>query len=77
MIRQVYETLKEDYRKGDFILLTNSDRNELNIDISDEYISLLSKYSWKKYVKEKVKIAALTYLVTENESKDLKKKKWT
>ena len=70
MIRQVYDTLKGDTRKGDFISLTNSDRNELNIDISDEDISLISKWSWKKYVKEKVQIAALTFLVSENESKE-------
>ena len=44
--------------------------NEFNIDILDEDISLISKWSWKKYVKEKVQIAALKYLVSENESKE-------
>ena len=36
MIRKVFETLKEDSKKGDFICLTNSERRTLAIDLSDE-----------------------------------------
>ena len=36
MIRRVFETLKADSQKGDFIFQTNSDKIALNIDFSDE-----------------------------------------
>ena len=70
IIRQVYDALNEDSRKGDFISLINCDKIDLKIDLTDDEISLISKYSWKKYVKEKVNIAAFNYLVTENELKE-------
>ena len=70
MIRKVYDTLKGDSRKGDFFSLIRSDKNQLNIDFSEEDISIISKRSEKKYLKEKVQNAALQYLVSENESKE-------
>ena len=33
-------------------------------------MNIISKWSWKKYDKEKVQNAALQYLVSENESKE-------
>ena len=70
MLRQVYDTLKEESRHGDFVSLTQSDKNALNIDISEEDIQLVSKWSWKKYLTEKVREAAFLYLTQENSSKE-------
>ena len=70
MLRQVFIALKEDSRKGDFKELTDKDRIELEIELEDEEIEVISKVSWKKYVKEKVKYAAFKYLLSENSSKE-------
>ena len=70
MLRQVYDTLKEESRHGDFVSLTQSDKNALNIDILEEDIQLVSKWSWKKYLTEKVREAAFLYLTQENSSKE-------
>jgi hypothetical protein len=69
MMRQVYETLKKDSRKGDFVDLVNRDLEEINIDYTEEEIMHTSKVYWKKYASEKVKDAAFNYLVKENEEK--------
>ena len=69
MIRQVYETLKEDSRKGDFCDLVRKDLEEVEIDFSEEDIMTISKMDWKKYVHEKIKDASLKYLVNENKEK--------
>ena len=53
MVRQVFIALKEDSRKGDFKELTDKDRIELEIELEDEEIEVISKVSWKKYVKKK------------------------
>ena len=67
---QVYVALKEDYRKGDFVYLTNCDRKDLEIDLSDAEIGDMSKNMWKKYIKETVKSAALKCLVNEINTKE-------
>ena len=43
MIRQVYETLKEDSRKGEFADLVIKDLEEVKIDLSEEGIMTISK----------------------------------
>ena len=63
MLRQVFEALKEDTRNGDVVSLTNRDKIELEIYITDEDIAQISKVSWKKFVREKVKETALAYLI--------------
>ena len=70
MIRQVYETLKEDSRKGDFCDLVRKDLEEVEIDFSEEDIMTISKMDWKKYVHKKIKDASLKYLVNENKEKN-------
>ena len=70
MLRQVYDTLKEESRHGDFVYLIHSDKKKLNIDIPEEEIQLVSKWSWKKYLTEKTKEAAFLYLLEENSSKE-------
>ena len=69
MIRQVFEALKVDSRKGDFVALVKEDMKTLNIDLSEEDITLITKLQWKKYVHERVKTGALKWLVEENMSK--------
>ena len=49
MIVQVYNALKEDHRKGDFVHLTDIDRQYLEIELSDEDIQNIPKMTWKKY----------------------------
>ena len=70
LIRQVFEALREDSRKGDFVFQTNKDRIYLKIDKTDEEISEMSKHKWKKHIKDMVRLAALKSLVKENDSKE-------
>ena len=70
MIRKVYETMKGDSRKGDFVNLTETDKKELEIVFSDEEIISMSKWKFRKEVKLKVKFAAFSHLVKENSTKD-------
>ena len=70
LLRQVFDALREDSRKGDFISLTNRDRIDLKIDQTNEEIADMTKCMWKKYVKEMVKSAALESLVEENNTKE-------
>ena len=70
MISQVYTVMREDCKKGDFVSLIESDMLDLEINHSDSEIEEMPRASWKKYIKEKVISAALTYLVKENNTKD-------
>ena len=69
MIRQVYEALKGDSRKGDFVSLIKTDMEELSIEITEEEIVSLKKTDWKKYVNEIIKGTAFVTLVNENKEK--------
>ena len=70
IVNQVYITQKEDSRKGDFIQLTNEDRVTLNIEYEDDEIKSMIKQTWKKLVKEKVKVAAFAELRKDNSTKE-------
>ena len=70
MIQQVIKALNEDSKKGDFVNLTNKDRTELEIDLSNEEIEGMSQYMWKRYINNKTKDAALKYLNEENNTKE-------
>ena len=48
MVRQVYETLKTDSRKGDFVYLIKQDMKDLDIDLTEEDIEMCTKIQWKK-----------------------------
>ena len=69
-IRKVFDALKEESRKGDFVYLTNSDRQELEIKHTDDEIANMSKVFWKNIVKDKTKSLAFTELVEENCEKE-------
>ena len=66
MLRQVFDALKDDSRKGDFVELTNCDREDLGIILTTDDIEVLSKTQWKKMIKVKTLGAALKYLNKEN-----------
>ena len=70
LIRQVFEALREDSRKEDFVFLNNKDRIYLKIDQTDEEISEMSKHKCKNHIKDMVRLAALKSLVKENYSKE-------
>ena len=48
MIRQVFDTLREDSRNGDFIYLSNLDRKELKIQLTNVEIQVSQNYSGRK-----------------------------
>ena len=70
IIKQVFEALKLDSRKGDFVNLTNKDLFDLDICQTNNEIECLSTLNWKKLGKMKTNEAALTYLTKENKKKD-------
>ena len=70
LTRPVYDTLKENSTRRVLVSLTDWDREELNIEYSDEEIP---KQTWKKYIKEKVRHAAFTTICLENDSKEKKR----
>jgi hypothetical protein len=73
MIRKVYDTLKQDYRNGDFVSQTNSDRITLDINLDDSEIKSFSKGMWKNVIDKKIKSAAFEYLVGETYRKKILK----
>ena len=70
LVKQVYEVQQLDTIKVDFVSLVNADKEDLEINLSDDEIQDLSKHTWKKYVKEKIKYFAHQYLVKENSAKE-------
>ena len=69
MIRKVFDTLKTDSRKGDFVDLVNQDIKDNDIDLTETDIKNMSKLQWKKYVNMKVKETAFKYLISEKKEK--------
>ena len=72
MIRQHYETLKLDSRKGDFLYLIKQDLEDLDLDLTEEEIQICTKIQWKKFMNESVKDFAL-FSLTEEQKQKLKK----
>ena len=69
MIRQAFETLKTDSIKGDFVDLVKQDMIYLDIDMTEEEISNISRSQWKKFLNGVVKECALKYMKEENSTK--------
>ena len=55
--------------EGDFCQLVDSDRDMLDIQLTDEQISQFSTYDFKNLVKSKTRQAAFTYLIAVKETK--------
>ena len=70
MLKEVYEALKSDSRKGDFVYQVTQDLKDLKISRSEETTRNCSKSQWKKVVKRQVKSEALDYLIKENNKKE-------
>ena len=65
-MKQVYEALKCDSRKGDFYSLVQKDTKDLKIQCDETMITNYSKSQWKNLVKKSVKESALKHLTSEN-----------
>ena len=63
MIRQVFEVLKNESKKGDFYDLVQQDLIDLEVDYTEGDIIKSTKIYWKKYMHCKVKEGALKVLV--------------
>ena len=72
MLRQVFDALKDDSRKGDFVELTNRDKEDLDIILTNDEIEVISKTQWKKV---KTLDAALKCLNKKNGQRENKTKK--
>lgn len=69
-LRQVYEAMKCESRKGDFHYLVTKDLKDLNIDMSENDIQKHSKKAWKMFITKKVREYVLNHLVEENSKLD-------
>ena len=65
-MRQVYEVLKCDSRKGDFYSLVKQDMLKLEINLEDKDIRNYSEAQWKLFVKHAIKTSVFQYLSSEN-----------
>ena len=63
MLKEVYEAVKSDSRKGDFVYQVTQDLKDLKISRSEETTRNCSKSQWKIIVKRQVKLAAFEYLI--------------
>ena len=66
LIRQVYDELKSDSRKGDFFSLVQKDMKDISIYTDETRIEEYPKSIWKKIVKKAVMESAFQYLTSEN-----------
>ena len=65
-MRQVYETMKSESRKGDFYQLVKKDMEELNINMPETEILSHTKRKWKLLISKRDKEYVFAKLVTEN-----------
>ena len=64
LIRRLYQAQKNTSSAGDWVKLVESDKQELNISLTDSEIQGVSKQMFKSYIKEKVKINYLNHLIS-------------
>jgi hypothetical protein len=55
IIRQIYDTMKEDPLKDDWIHLVSNDISNIGLNLSDDQICSLTKREFKKIVKSKMR----------------------
>ena len=70
MIHQVLEATKQNPIKNEFVQTCKKYLQVLNINMSFEEIAKLTKYQFKKIVKEKTTIAAFKYLIEKKDKPD-------
>ena len=62
MIKKIYETQKGNPSPGDFSEMIKDDSRYINLNLTENEISKLSKQKFKAIVKDKVRNAAFEYL---------------
>ena len=62
LINRIFQTQTNYNNTGDWVRLVQADKQELEIDLTDEEIQGVSKFTFKSYVKKKVTINHLKYL---------------
>ena len=63
MIYKVFEATQNDPIKNDFVSICKKYLEDLNINLSFEEITNLSKWKLKKVLNEKIELAAFQYLI--------------
>ena len=69
LLKKLYEAQKVNKTKGDFADLVSQDLHKLEVKENEEAIKNMTKVCLKKIVKNKVKEAALNYLISNKTSK--------
>ena len=69
-LRQVYDTMKFDSRKGDFSQLVNQDMVDLDMIMREEEIRSFTKGKWKMTISKKLKEFVFAKLVYENSKQE-------
>ena len=62
LIKQIYSAMKDDPIKGDWIHIVQKDMMDIDLNMSDDSISKLTKEDFKKIIKEKVRKSAFIEL---------------
>ena len=79
LIYKFYKAQKLKPSKGDWVNLVENDKQLLKINLGDEEIAKMSKFTFKKFVKKVIAEGAFAYLMkikeTHSKLKDLKYKK--
>ena len=70
MIFQVFKATEETSVKNDFVFTCKKYLETLKISLSFDEIENMSKFSFNKLLKEKVKVAAFSYLNIEKSKQD-------
>ena len=63
LVKKVFNLQEKFAVKNDWVLQIKNDLNECNISQSENEISKMSKYSFKKLIKEKIRTIAAQYLI--------------
>ena len=67
LVKKVFKAQKTFAVKNDWIIQVQNDLKECKINLSEEEILKMSKYSFKKLMKEKIRVIAANYLITQKE----------
>ena len=67
LVKKVFYSQKKFAVKNDWVLQIQCDLNECKIDLTETEIFEMSKYSFKKLIKEKIRILAADYLINQKE----------
>ena len=67
LVKKVFNSQKKFAVKNDWVLQVQKDFGECNINLSEDEIARMSKYRFKKLIKEKIRILAANYLIAKKE----------